>query len=223
MSGHVAANSQTKRPFVPGMGVDWLLPLYDPITTLLGLGRARQELLRQAELRPGDRVLDIGCGTGSLVVLTKTSYPSVDVVGVDPDDRALARAARKARRANASIQLHRGFSDALEYPDGTFDRVLSSFMFHHLGREEKARTLREVRRVLRADGSLHLLDFGGGDSEGRRSRLPRLHSHHRLSDNDACTILGLLEHAGFVSPTKTREHAVLGGFARTVYYRAGGR
>ena len=215
--------SETKRPFVPGMGVDWLLALYDPITTLLGLGRARQELLRQAELRSGHRVLDIGCGTGSLVVLTKTSYPHVDVVGVDPDDRALARAARKARRANASLQLHRGFSDALDYPDGTFDRVLSSFMFHHLGREEKARTLREVRRVLRADGSLHLLDFGGGDSEGRRSRLPRLHSHHRLSDNDASTILRLLEHAGFVNPTKTREHAVLGGFARTVYYRAGGR
>ena len=223
MSGHVAANSETTRPFVPGMGVDWLLPLYDPITTLLGLNEARQELLRQAELRPDHRVLDIGCGTGSLVVLTKTSYPGVDVVGVDPDNRALARAARKARRADASIQLDRGFSDALDYPDGTFDRVLSSFMFHHLGRDEKARTLREVRRVLTADGRLHLLDFGGGDSAGRRSRLPRLHSHHRLSDNDACTILRLLEDAGFQEPTKTGEHAVLGGFARTVYYRAGGR
>jgi ubiquinone/menaquinone biosynthesis C-methylase UbiE len=205
------------------MGVDWLLPLYDPITTLLGLDHARRQLLRQAELCPGHRVLDIGCGTGSLVVLTKTSYPSVDVVGVDPDDRALARAARKARRAGASIQLDRGFSDALAYPDGTFDRVLSSFMFHHLGRDEKARTLREVRRILRADGRLHLLDFAGGDSAGRRSRLPRLHSHHRLTDNDACTILRLLEDAGLQNPAKTGEHAVLGGFARTVYYRAGGR
>ena len=157
VSGQLAVEPETKRPFVPGLGVEWLLPLYDPITTLLGLGRTRHELLRQAELRPGDRVLDIGCGTGTLVVLTKTMYPQVDVVGLDPDDRALTRAARKARRANVNIQLHRGFSDALDYPDGTFDRVLSSFMFHHLGREEKARTLREVRRVLRADGSLHLL------------------------------------------------------------------
>jgi ubiquinone/menaquinone biosynthesis C-methylase UbiE len=222
VSGHVAVKSETKRPFVPGMGVDWLLPLYDPITTLLGLDRARQELLRQAELRPGHRVLDIGCGTGSLVVLTKTTCPHVDVVGVDPDDNALARAARKARRADASIQLDRGFSDALDFPDGTFDRVLSSFMFHHLGRDEKTRTLREVRRVLRADGRLHLLDFGGRDSADR-SRLPWLHSHHRLSDNDERTILRLLEDAGFGNPVKTGERAVLGGFARTVYYRAGGR
>ena len=220
MSGHVAANSETKRPFLPGMGVDWLLPLYDPITTLLGLDHARQELLRQAELHPGHRVLDIGCGTGSLVVLAKTSYPSVDVVGVDPDDRALARAARKARRAGASVQFHRGFSDALDYPYGTFDRVLSSFMFHHLGRDEKARTLREVRRVLRADGRLHLLDFGGVGSADRKSRLPRLHSHHRLIDNDEGTILQCLADAGFQRPMKTGEHAVLGGFARTVYYRA---
>jgi ubiquinone/menaquinone biosynthesis C-methylase UbiE len=216
------ANSEPKRAFLPGMGLDWLLPLYDPVTTLLGLDHARRELLRQAELRPGHRLLDIGCGTGSLVVLTKTSYPSVDVVGMDPDDRALARAARKARRAAASIQLDRGFSDALDYPDGAFDRVLSSFMFHHLGRDEKARTLREARRVLRADGRLHLLDFGGGNS-ARPSRLPRLHSHHRLTDGDECTILRLLEDAGFHNGTKTSERAVLGGFARTVYYRAGGR
>src|SRR5262249_54738333 len=119
VSGHLTATSASQRPFVPGMGVDWLLPLYDPFTRLLGLDHARRELLRQAELRPGHRLLDIGCGTGSLVVLTKTSYPNVDVVGVDPDDRALARAARKARRAGAAIQLDRGFSDALGYTDAS--------------------------------------------------------------------------------------------------------
>ena len=215
------ANSETKRAFLPGMGVDWLLPLYDPITTLLGLNYSRRELLRQAEMRPGHRVLDIGCGTGSLVVLTKASYPDVDVVGVDPDDRALARASRKALRAGVKIELDRGFSDALNHPDGTFDRVLSSFMFHHLGRDEKARTLREVRRVLKADGRLHLLDFAGADSASRGSRLPRLHSHHRLTDNDEGTLLQLLDNAGFQSSTKTGEHALLGGFARAVYYRAG--
>src|SRR5687767_8001493 len=98
VSGHVTATSASPRPFVPGMGVEWLLPFYDPFTTLLGLDHARRALLRQADLVPGHRVLDVGCGTGSLVVLTKASCPDVDVVGVDPDERALARAARKARR-----------------------------------------------------------------------------------------------------------------------------
>ena len=82
-------------------------------------------------------MLDIGCGTGSLVVLVKRLFPDVEVVGLDPDEKALARAARKARRVGASIQFDRGFSDALDYPDASFDRVFSSFMFHHLERDEK--------------------------------------------------------------------------------------
>ena len=199
------------------MGVDWLLPLYDPFTTLLGLDHARRELLRQAHLLPGHRVLDVGCGTGSLVVLTKASCPDVDVVGVDPDDKALARAARKARRVGASIQLDRGFSDALDYPDASFDRVLSSFMLHHLERCEKERTLDEIRRVLKPGGSLHLLDFG-------RPELPRRrrgrHSHHRLADNDERTVLGLLRDHGFADARKTAERTVL-KLIRVVYYGAG--
>ncbi len=223
MSGHMNAMSESHRPFVPGMGVAWLLPLYDPVTRLLRLDGARRDLLFQADLRPGHHVLDVGCGTGSLVVLAKQLFPDVNVVGVDPDEKALARAARKARRVGAKLRLDRGFSDELDYPDASFDRVLSSFMFHHLGRNEKTTTLREIRRVLKPEGSLHLLDFGGPDSAGHRSRLPRLHSHHRLTDNDTRTILGLLADAGLENATKTSARAVVGGLARIVYYRAGCR
>jgi ubiquinone/menaquinone biosynthesis C-methylase UbiE len=199
------------------MGIDWLLPFYDPFTTLLGLNHAKRDLLRQADLRPGHRVLDIGCGTGTLVVLAKTSCSDLEVVGVDPDDKALARAARKARRAGISIQLDRGFSDALTYPDASFDRVLSSFMFHHLERGEKEQTLDEIQRVLKPGGSLHLLDFGGPDSARQRSGL---HSHHRLADNDERTVLALLHDHGFADARKTAERSVL-KLMRIVYY--GGR
>jgi ubiquinone/menaquinone biosynthesis C-methylase UbiE len=223
VSRHMTTMSQSHRPFVPGMGVDWLLPLYDPFTKLLGLDGARRALLHQANLRSSDRVLDLGCGIGSLLLLLKRLFPDVDAVGVDPDEKALARAIRKARRAGAHTQFVHGFSDALDFPDASFDRVFSSFMFHHLERDEKVGTLREVRRVLKADGSLHLLDFGGPDSAGHASRLPRLHSHHRLTDNDERTILRHLADAGLLNATKTSERAVFGGLARIVYYRAGGR
>lgn len=206
MEPHLTTVSDSQRPFVPGMGLDWLLPLYDPFTRLLGLDRTRRDLLFQAGLRPGHRVLDIGCGTGSLVVLAKQLFPDVEVVGIDPDSKALARAARKARRAGVRIELHPGFSDRLNYPDASFDRVFSSFMFHHLDRGEKARTAREIRRVLKADGALHLLDFGP-------------HSHHRLADNDEGTIVSLLRDAGLDTVTKTSERAVL-GFVRVIYYSA---
>ena len=175
----------------------------------------------QAELRPGHRVLDIGCGTGSLVVLTKQLFPDVDVVGLDPDENALTRATRKAHRVGASIHFDRGFADALPYPAGSFDRVLSSFMFHHLQRDEKARTLREIRRVLKADGTLHLLDFGRPGRSGHRPRLPVLRAHHRLIDNDERTILGLLTDAGLEKATKISERTML-RYLRVAYYRAGG-
>lgn len=220
MAEQITATSELRRPFVPGMGVEWLLPIYDPLTTLLRLDRARRDLVLQADLRPGHRVLDIGCGTGSLVVLTKQLFPDVEIVGVDPDEKALARARRKALRVGARIQFDRGFSDVLVYPDASFDRVFSSFMFHHLTRDEKARTLREIRRVLRADGTFHLLDFEGPRPEGHRSRLSLLHSHRRLVDNDERTILRMLTDAGFANAVKSGDGTVLGGFVRTAYYRA---
>ena len=76
---------ETSRAFIPAAGLDWLLPLYDPFVKLLGGEAARRALLDQADIRPGQRVLDIGCGTGSLVVLLKRLQPDTEVIGLDPD------------------------------------------------------------------------------------------------------------------------------------------
>src|SRR5437764_7482027 len=90
---------ESSRTYLPAAGHDWSLPLYDPIVKLLGGDAARKALLEQAALRPGQRVLDVGCGTGTLATLIKQLYPDVEVVGLDPDPKALARARRKAARA----------------------------------------------------------------------------------------------------------------------------
>ena len=87
---------EARRPYIPAAGHDWSLPLYDPFVKLLGADRARRALLDQAAIRPSQRVLDIGCGTGSLVILLKRLHPDVDVVGLDPDPKALARAQTKS-------------------------------------------------------------------------------------------------------------------------------
>src|SRR5207244_1354877 len=137
------------------------LPLYDPIVKLLGGDAARRALLEQAALRPGQRVLDVGCGTGTLATLIKQLYPDVEVVGLDPDPKALARARRKAARAGVSIQFDQGFGDELPYPEAWFDRVLSSFMFHHLPPDQKGKTLRAIRRVVKPGGESYMLDFEG--------------------------------------------------------------
>ena len=211
---------ESERAFVPGMGVDWLLPAYDPLTRLLGLDRTRRDLVAQADLQPHHRVLDIGCGTGSLAVLLKREHPEVTVIALDPDGRALERARRKARRAGVAIQFDRGFSDRLDYPAASFDRVVSSFMFHHLSLGEKQGTLREVRRVLKAGGRLHLMDFAGAEPAPHRPRLGRLHSHGRLRDNGPDTVLALMTAAGLVDARQVADRALLGGMARLACYQA---
>lgn len=207
-----------QRTYVPGAGRHWLLPLYDPLVKLLGGDRARRKLLDQVVIQGSQRILDIGCGTGSLVVLIKRLHPDAEVVGLDPDPKALVRGGRKARQAAVSARFDEGFSDQLPYPDSSFHQVFSSFMFHHLERTAKEKTLREVARVLRPGGRLHLLDFEGPEPNGagRLSRL--LHSSHYLEDNSENQILQLMRQAGFVDPKKAGDGRMF--LWRTALYQA---
>lgn len=212
------AVTTSQRSFLPAAGRDFLLPAYDPLTRLLGVDRARRALVDQSALRAYFRVLDIGCGTGSLAVLVKTLYPAVQVVGVDPDPKGLDIARRKAEAAGLSIKFDRGFGDALGYPDASFDRVLSSMMFHHVPDEEKPRMLREIRRVLKPGGRLELLDFDGPDG-GLHGALGRLlHSHARLRGNAEDRVLQLLEEAGLSGARRTASTRAF--FGRLAYYQA---
>lgn len=211
---------QIQKTYLPAAGHDWMLPLYDPLVKLLGGDAARRALLDRALVQPGQRVLDIGCGTGTLVVLLKRLHREVDGIGLDPDPKALVRAKRKAERASVSVQFDQGFSDTLPYTDASLDRVFSSFMFHHLERDEKEGMLREVRRVLRPGGIFSLLDFGGPDSGENGFLVRLLHSSHHLRDNSEERILAIMRQAGFTDPQKVSQGTMLFGRVRTNYYQA---
>jgi ubiquinone/menaquinone biosynthesis C-methylase UbiE len=192
--------SHANHAYLPAAGLDLLLPLYDPLVKLLGADRARKKLFDQASVQPHHRVLDIGCGTGTFAVAIKGWLPAVEVVGLDPDPKALARSRRKADRAGVSIRFDQGFANALPYPDASFDRVFSSLMFHHLPHDAKLATMREARRVLKAGGSLHLLDFEQEGSHGHNPLARWLHSRKRMQDNNREQILNWMREAALVDP-----------------------
>ena len=144
----------------PAAGVGWALPFYDTLSAAAGIRRVHRELLRGAGVEPGQLVLDIGCGTGSLTLLAKQAEPRAAVAGLDPDAAALERAVGKANDLALDVRFEAGHGGSLPYAQGSVDRVLSAFVLHHLSSDERGRTLSEVRRVLRPGGSVHVVDFG---------------------------------------------------------------
>jgi ubiquinone/menaquinone biosynthesis C-methylase UbiE len=179
------------------------------MTRLLGIGSALQVLIDQADIRSGACILDLGCGTGSLAIRLAQQYPDVTITALDPDPHALTRARRKADRAGVHIKFVKGFGDTIPSADATFDRVTSSFMLHHLTQIEQLAALREVRRVLAPDGSLHIADFVPG-SGGERSRIARLlHRESVLHDEDVLT--RMLTEAGMTGVERIKTRTTLFG------------
>ncbi|WP_068185871.1 class I SAM-dependent methyltransferase [Mycobacterium sp. UM_CSW] len=203
--------------YLPAAGHDALLPCYDLFARLLGMPKVYDTLIAQAELADGQRVLEIGCGTGNLTTRVKRAHPTVDVTGSDPDPRALERARRKGIGLK-DIRFEQGYAERLPYPDGEFDRVLSSMMLHHINEDAKPAAAEEIFRVLRPGGRLHLVDIGGEITaeHGLLTRLIRRNPHAAGNLGDA--IPRLLNAAGFdCAEVASTPHRVLG---RLNYYRA---
>ncbi|MBI2159375.1 MAG: class I SAM-dependent methyltransferase [Candidatus Rokubacteria bacterium] len=160
----------------------------------------KRRLIAQAEIRPGQHVLDLGCGTGTLTILLKQAHPGADVRGLDADPVALELARRKAVESGVELRLDRGMSSVLPYAEHAFDRVVSSLLFHHLTRADKEATLREVRRVLRPGGELHVADFGRARNPVMRVAfllVQMLDGFEITSDNVRGALPGLFARAGF--------------------------
>jgi ubiquinone/menaquinone biosynthesis C-methylase UbiE len=160
------AESPSKRP---GLTLHRPLP-YDALVWVLTVGRPRafrKRLLAPARLQPGESVLDVGCGTGSLALEAKRIVgPDGDVHGIDASPEMIARAARKARRSGLQVDFRVSPAQAIPFPDGRFDVVSSTLMLHHLPRSSRVECSREMRRLARPGGRVLAVDFDEREGHG---------------------------------------------------------
>ena len=184
----------------PGAGMPGLTlhapMLYDLSLWLLTLGREhrfREKLLALAELKPGEAVLDVGCGTGSLTLAAKRQVGAGQVFGIDASPEMLGRAERKARKAGLDAGFRQAPAQALPFADASFDVVLSSLMLHHLPRDSRRQCATEMRRVLGPGGRVLAVDFAG-PAGGQAGHFSHFHRHGGVSLDD---LIALFWDAGF--------------------------
>ncbi|MBV6395071.1 MAG: Ubiquinone/menaquinone biosynthesis C-methyltransferase UbiE [Anaerolineales bacterium] len=182
--------------YIPALSFKWLTPLYDPLLKwVMREETFKRKLVQQANIQSQMKVLDLGCGTGTLTLMLKRAQPEAQVTGLDGDPQVLAIARDKSH--NTNIQWDEGLASSLPYPDSTFDRVVTSLVIHHLVTDDKRRAFKEIFRVLKPHGELHVLDFGAPHSSLTRFMTTYMRRLEETADNFDGLIPLFVAEAGF--------------------------
>lgn len=147
--------------FTPALGKPWLTPLYDTAIRLLtSEARWRKALICHAELQTGDRLIDVGSGTGSLLMGLHNAGPAADLLGVEPDPGVLKIAQQKTATKAPSIRWHNGFLDSLQLADGLRpNKIVSSLLFHQVPTDLKRQMIEQIRSLLEPEGMFLIADY----------------------------------------------------------------
>jgi ubiquinone/menaquinone biosynthesis C-methylase UbiE len=207
--------------YVPALGFRWLTRFYDAIMALLKEEAFKKRLVEQVDLKPGHRVLDVGCGTAILPIRLKRACPEATVIGLDGDPEVLAIARKKVAAAGVDVELYEGMAFAPPFEPRSFDRVVSSLVFHHLTTEDKRRTFAKARELLRPGGELHLADWGQAQNLLMRLTflgVQFLDGFRTTTDNVRGRLIPLMQEAGFTSVAET--HSAMTPLGTLSLYRA---
>jgi ubiquinone/menaquinone biosynthesis C-methylase UbiE len=176
-----------------------MVPSYDSYMRRMTLGREhvlREETVRLARVEPGDSVLEVGCGTGTLTLAAKRQAgPSGQVFGIDVIPGMIAASQQKAARAQEEVTFQLGSIDDIPFPASRFDVVICSFMIFHMAEQTRRRGIAEVYRVLKPQGRWLVLDLALPTQPVQRFVAQRLFGG--MLQHDLHELIPVMEAAGF--------------------------
>jgi ubiquinone/menaquinone biosynthesis C-methylase UbiE len=190
---------------------------YDGLVNILTLGfarRLRTLTVDHALLQPGEKILDVGCGTGAVTLPAKVRVgKSGEAAGIDPAPEMITVARQKASHAGLEIDFRVGVIESLPFPDGTFDAVTSSLMMHHLPENVRAKGMAEILRVLKPGGRVLIADMMRPNTTFLRQLFSSLALHHGLKFGIE-DLPEMLNEAGFEEIKQLEERFLIIGFVR---------
>jgi len=177
-----------------------MAPYYDLIIALMTFGRERsfrKMTVELAQVKPGDEVLEVGCGTGTLTIAAKAQVgPSGEVFGIDIAPEMIAVASRKAIKKGVNVSFQVGQIESIPFPDNRFDVVICSFMIFHMPEDVRRKGFTEIYRVLKPGGRLFIIDFALPDKPWQRSFV-KMHFGHMMQ-HDVRELAPVMKENSFV-------------------------
>ena len=205
--------TQAKAPTTTGRVIHWAR-YYDLFGRLISFGRdkaIREKLLDLAAPAPGESVLDVGCGTGTLAIALKPRVGEGEVHGIDASPEMIEVAKEKAAKARSDIDFQVALIEAIPFPDASFDLVTSSLMLHHLPDDLKRKGFAEIRRALKPGGRFLAMDFSA-HSHGPVGHVLSVFGHAR-GESMVEKLTPMLKEAGFEEvetlPTRHKNFAFI--------------
>lgn len=213
---------QRQKMFVPAAGFSWLTRVYDPVMSLLMRERVwRTRLVEQVAPKAGERILDLGCGTGTLTIMLHRACPEAEIVGLDIDSEVLGIARGKADAAGAHVTFWHGCADdptdVPMFRVGSFDKIVSSLVFHHLATNQKRLALAHARTLLHPGGTIYIADWGKPQNILMRLLfypVQALDGFANTSDNAQGLLPVFMHEAGFADVSETHHEVTAFGSLR---------
>jgi ubiquinone/menaquinone biosynthesis C-methylase UbiE len=205
----------SKTKYIPALRFKWLTPFYDFLISItMPEKKIKQALVEAANVSAKEKILDFGCGTGTLTIMIKEFQPEANVTGIDVDVKILNKAIEKTEQRGLDIFLIDYDGRHLPFQDRRFNKILSCLVFHHLDTNTKKIILAEIFRVVSNNGKLYIADFGRSKSWLQRTLFNIIRGLDGFKSTDANAkglLPELISEAGFANVTINKSFKTMFG------------